>query len=62
MRAGSAPSALDTGLWQRHRSGDSSHAGNRFRVIVAADVTCFVSENGLTKPQAGDQHYYWRPH
>lgn len=35
--------------------------GAAFRVVPAADVICFISENGLTKLQAVDQHYWMPP-
>ena len=35
--------------------------GNRYRVIAAKDVVCFVSEDGLTKLQTADAHYWIPP-
>ena len=35
--------------------------GNRFRVVSADDVLCFVSENGLTKLQTAGEHYWIPP-
>jgi two-component system LytT family response regulator len=35
--------------------------GNRYRVVPAGEVLCFLSEDGLTKLQAADGHHYWIP-
>ena len=35
--------------------------GAQYRVVQARDVLCFLSEEGLTKLQAIDQHYWMAP-
>ena len=35
--------------------------GSAYRVVPARDVLCFLSEDGLTKLQAADQHYWMSP-
>jgi two-component system, LytTR family, response regulator len=35
--------------------------GAAYHVVPAADVICFVSENGLTKLQAANQHFWMPP-
>jgi two-component system LytT family response regulator len=35
--------------------------GAAYRVVAARDVLCFLSENGLTKLQAADDHYWMAP-
>ncbi len=62
VRTGGTPPALDSGVSAAAPvKRFLARKGNRFRVIAAADVTCFVSENGLTKLHAGDQHYWLSP-
>jgi two-component system LytT family response regulator len=67
--------ALDR-VRQGHRSDDAiekaAHAsvpparflarrGSVYRVVAARDVLCFVSEDGITKLYAVDQHYWMSP-
>lgn len=67
--------ALDR-VRQGHRSDDAiekaTHAsapparflarrGSVYRVVAARDVLCFVSEDGVTKLYASDQHYWMSP-
>ena len=59
VRAGGRPASLESAL---HATAAVKRflgrKGTRFRVVPAADVLAFVSENGLTKMlTAGD--YYW---
>ena len=35
--------------------------GSAYRVVAARDVLCFVSEDGITKLYAADQHYWMSP-
>jgi two-component system, LytTR family, response regulator len=35
--------------------------GGGFRVVATRDVLCFVSEDGITKLHAADQHYWMTP-
>ena len=35
--------------------------GSTFRVVAGREVLCFVSEDGMTKLQAADQHYWMSP-
>jgi two-component system LytT family response regulator len=35
--------------------------GSAFRVVHGRDVMCFVSEDGITKLQTSDQHYWMSP-
>jgi two-component system LytT family response regulator len=35
--------------------------GTAFRVVPAREVLCFLSEDGLTKLQTADQHYWMTP-
>jgi two-component system, LytTR family, response regulator len=35
--------------------------GSAYRVVQAREVLCFLSEGGLTKLQAADQHYWMSP-
>jgi two-component system LytT family response regulator len=35
--------------------------GSAYRVVAARDVLCFVSEDGITKLHAADQHYWMSP-
>lgn len=63
IRAGAAPAenvarALrDTAFVSRFLA----RKGGAYRVVAAADVSCIVSEDGLTKLHAGGQHYWVPP-
>jgi two-component system LytT family response regulator len=35
--------------------------GSTYRVVAGREVLCFVSEDGMTKLQAADQHYWMSP-
>jgi two-component system, LytTR family, response regulator len=35
--------------------------GSAYRVVAAREVLCFVSEDGITKLHAADQHYWMSP-
>lgn len=61
VRGGGAPAAIPPTASSASLKRFLARKGNRFRVIAATDVVCFVSENGLTKLQTSSEHFWIAP-
>ena len=61
VRGGGAPAVIPPTASSTPLKRFLARKGNRFRVIAATDVVCFVSENGLTKLQTAHEHFWISP-
>lgn len=61
VRQGAPNSDLEGALKDVSPARFLAKRGHRFKVIPAGEVTCFVSEEGLTQLWAGGEHYWMEP-
>lgn len=61
VRGGATPAAIPASASPAPLKRFLARKGNRFRVVSATDVVCFVSENGLTKLQTASEHFWISP-
>ncbi len=61
VRQGSQGSDIDGAIRDTSPSRFLAKRGHRFKVVPAGDVTCFVSEEGLTRLWAGGEHFWMEP-
>lgn len=61
VRQGALGADIDGALRDNAPARFLAKRGHRFKVVPAGDVTCFVSEEGLTRLWAGGEYFWMEP-